>query len=268
MTSEIVAFRERHDHLKLALYGETKRVQAILPRRSGLTPERLFGIVLDACARTPALLECEQTSIVQAVLQAAEVGLELASPLGEAYLVPFWDGKAGCKKAQFIAGYKGLVKLAHNSPKVISVETVIVLRGDEFAVTRGTNASIVHIPGAADETVENVVAAYAVAHLKHGAVQFDVMRRDKLDALRARSKSKGRDGKEMGPWATDTIEMFKKCPLRRLSKMLPLTATAQRAIGYDEEIEPIGEQRSGFENGRVDALKAKLNGPLLLEDGK
>jgi recombination protein RecT len=71
---------------------------------------------------------------------------------------------------------------------------------------------------------------YAVAKLKDGGTQFEVMSRAEVDAIRARSKA-GRSG----PWVTDYQAMAQKTVIRRLFKYLPVSIEMQQAIGIDEK---------------------------------
>jgi recombinational DNA repair protein RecT len=70
---------------------------------------------------------------------------------------------------------------------------------------------------------------YAVAKLKDGGTQFDVMSKVEIDKIRARSKAGN-----FGPWKTDYDEMAKKTVIRRLFKYLPVSVEMQRAVGLDE----------------------------------
>jgi recombinational DNA repair protein RecT len=47
------------------------------------------------------------------------------------------------------------------------------------------------------------------------------MTADEVNGVATRSRSKDRNGNLVGPWATDTGEMWRKTALRRLSKRLP-----------------------------------------------
>src|SRR6185437_2021004 len=89
-------------------------IKALLPKH--LTPERMLKIALSTTARTPALLACTPQSIVLAVMQAAELGLEPGGLLGESYLVPYGS------EAKLIVGYRGLVALARRSGTLASIE--------------------------------------------------------------------------------------------------------------------------------------------------
>lgn len=71
---------------------------------------------------------------------------------------------------------------------------------------------------------------YAVAVLKGGGVQFEVMSRAEVEAVRAQSKA----GKS-GPWVTHWDEMARKSVVRKLFKYLPVSIEAVRAVEIDEK---------------------------------
>ena len=88
-----------------ALEPEIKRA---LP--SVITPERFTRMALSAINNTPKLAECTQMSFLAALMNAAQLGLEPNTPLGQAYLIPFQN--KGVLECQFQLGYKGLINLA------------------------------------------------------------------------------------------------------------------------------------------------------------
>lgn len=261
MSTALATLKDRHAYLTNALEQSRPRLAQVIPLSTGLTPSRAIAVVLDAVTREPSLLECEPRSIVRSCLQATEVGLELGSPLGEAYLVPFRNWKKGNRKeAQFIAGYKGLIKLVTLNERVELVEARLVREGDAFDYRLGTDAAIDHKPGKG--TIRNrgiVTHAYALVRYTSGRVQFDVMDRDELDRIRARAKAG-----DKSPWSTDTDEMFRKCPVRRLTKYLRLSPLAARAVDFDlrgeavlrGELDPDAE--GTFESGRARELRDML----------
>lgn len=75
-------------------------------------------------------------------------------------------------------------------------------------------------------------AVYAVARLQGGGVQFEVMSKAQVEAVRAQSKA----GKS-GPWVSHWEEMAKKTVIRRLFKYLPVSVEIQRAVTLDEAAE-------------------------------
>jgi len=200
---------------------------------------KMKGVVLSTFTRTPSLWECDPVSIARAVVEAAQAGLEPTGSLGGAYLVPFWNSKAGKREAQLIIGYTGLVKLARRSGDVTRCEARIVRQADEFDFGYGLDPFIHHRPalGLPEDAANPMTHAYAVATFRDGSKQFDVMSAAEILAIKARSKSKDKDGNPSGPWVTDEAEMAKKTVLRRLSKLLPLTIEAQRVLDAEESIE-------------------------------
>lgn len=260
--SAALVLAERHKRLANELEIARPRMDAVLPSGLGMSSARIAGIVLDACSRTPALLECETRSIVRATLQGAECGLEIASPLGEAYLVPFWNGRKGRKEAQFIAGYRGFVKLALAGDRYESIKSVLVRERDSFTWREGSDAKIVHEPGVGSERERGEVRfAYAIAKIKGGGEVFEVMDREALDRIRVNATSKARDYK--GPWVDHRDEMFRKCPIRRMAKTLELSELLRKAISFDDlgalargELGP--EALEGFVGTRAEDMKAAI----------
>jgi hypothetical protein len=97
-----LAIVEKRRDLEVGLNDMRDRLDALLPAGSHTTSARIVAIVLDATARDSSLLECTKGSILRAVAQSAEVGLEIASPLGHAYLVPFKNWKRNYRKAEVL----------------------------------------------------------------------------------------------------------------------------------------------------------------------
>ena len=56
-----------------------------------MTPERFTRIALSAVSNTPKLAQCTPKSFLAAMMNAAQLGLEPNTPLGQAYLIPYGD---------------------------------------------------------------------------------------------------------------------------------------------------------------------------------
>ena len=264
-TNALATNIDRMTNLSNMLEARRKRIEQVIPvAMAGFTPSRAIAVVIDACSRTPALLECDPKTIVRACVAAAEVGLELGSPLGEAYLVPFFNSRRGCKEAQFIPGYKGLIKLMSLDSRVSHVEATLVHAGDTFDWERGTSPRITHKPGAGTTRVRgDVVAAYAVIHYVHGLAAFEVMDMDELAIIR--DESRGKDKYKTGPWWKHTSEMYRKCPIRRMFKTARVSlhdhSLLSRAIEADEvaDLGAVGKLApDGFKGARAAEMKAML----------
>lgn len=182
------------------------QIAMALPKH--LTPERMFRVAMTAVQKSPALLDCDPISLIGAIIQASQLGLEPDGVLGAAYLVPYG------KQVQLIPGYRGLMDLARRSGYVLTIYAEPVYSGDEFRLTLGLDKDLQHTPAKGDRG--EFVGAYAVAKLRDGTREFVWMTKTEIDAIRRRSKASG-----SGPWVTDYVEMAKKTAIRRLCKTLP-----------------------------------------------
>lgn len=207
-----------------------------------LTPQRFYSIAYQSVARTPKLQECTISSILNCVMQAADLGLEIGGTRGQAYMVPFKNKHTGKREAQFIPGYKGLVHLAYLTGEVTKITARVVRERDFFEIQYGVDEHIIHKPAKGDRG--EPVGCYSIAWFTNGQVSFDYMEADEIKAIQDRSKS-GDDG----PWVTDPLEMGKKTVIKRHSKVWPTGSSAaamklsqaieldNTATGYDLETE-------------------------------
>jgi recombination protein RecT len=232
--TQIAPFKQKVATVRGMFSERQKQMQAVLP--SFLTPERLVTLALAAAQNTPKLLECTPISFVQAVMQAGRLGLEPDGLLGHSYLVPFKG------KVVLVPGYKGLLRLARNSGQISTIQAHEVCANDKFTFHYGLDPKLEHTPTAEDPG--EVVAFYAVARLKDGSTQFEVMWRRQVDAIRDESQGyqAAKRYNSPTPWDGYYAEMGKKTVLRRLLKMLPASVEAQQAISLDEQAEAGIEQ--------------------------
>jgi recombination protein RecT len=194
-----------------------------------LTPEKLTKVALVAIGKSPDLLDCDSHSILQCVMTAAQLGLDCSGVLGSAYLVPFKG------KATLIIGYRGLIDLARRSGEIDTIEAHVVREKDKFDIAFGLEPKLVHVPDLSADPGAAIIF-YAIARLKDGGRQVEVMTRAEVDAIRKRSRASS-----SGPWVTDYDEMGKKTVIRRLTKTLPLTAELASALAAEDEGEGFAE---------------------------
>ena len=203
-------------------------IAAMLPRH--LNAERLLKVAQIAATTTPALLECEIPSLISAIGQCAQMGLEPNTVLGHAYLVPFnaRKGDRWTKSVQVIVGYKGLIDLARRSGHIISIAAHEVREKDLFELEYGLEEKLRHVPSMQDRG--DIIGFYAVAHLKDGGHAFDFLPVSEVNTIRDGTQSKGK----YGPWKDHYVEMGKKTAVRRLAKMLPLSVEFAAAAAMDD----------------------------------
>lgn len=215
-----------------------------------LDADRLARIALTEIRKVPALAQCNQESFLGAVMQCAQLGLEPGNTLGHAYLLPFGNGKAkdGLANVQLIVGYRGMIDLARRSGQIISISAYTVHEHDEFSYQLGLDPDIKHVPANAERG--DVTHVYAVAKLKDGGVQFEVMSRYDIEQVRKSSKAGNN-----GPWVSHWDEMARKTVIRRLFKYLPVSIEMQTAVALDERAEAgIDQQNAAVITGEWETV--------------
>lgn len=176
-----------------------------------ITPERFTRIVLTAIRGNMKLGQCDRASLLAAIMQAAQLGLEPNTPLGQAYLIPYGN------QCQFQIGYKGLIDLAYRSGEVSIIQAQTVYANDEFIYELGLEAKLIHRPCMKGDRGD-AIAYYAIFKMKNGGENFAVMSKDDVIKF-AKAKSKAFND---GPWKTDFDAMAKKTVLKQVLKYAPI----------------------------------------------
>lgn len=200
---------------------------------SHLTPDRMARIAMTELRKTPKLQECDPMSFIAAIMQASQLGLE-PGIMGSCYLIPFFNSKLGKFECTFMPGYRGFLDLARRSGQIKSLVARAVYENDVFEYEYGLEERVTHKP-AMDERGE-LKAVYAVALLKDGGHQFEVMSKREIESVRQKSQ-----GKNAGPWTDYYDEMARKTVVRKLFKWLPCSVEMQKAVSLDE-LQEVGKQ--------------------------
>lgn len=195
-----------------------------------LTPERFTRIALSAINNTPKLTECSPMSFIAALMNAAQLGLEPNTPLGQAYLIPYKN--KGILECQFQIGYRGMIDLAYRNEHIQSIEAHTVYENDVFDYELGLNPRLVHRPSM--ETPGQIRLFYAIFRLDNGGFRFEVMNKNAIDAYAARY-SKAYDS-EFSPWKNNYESMACKTVIKQLLKYAPMKSDFQKAISMDETV--------------------------------
>lgn len=208
-------------------------IQRALPKH--LDSDRMMRLALTAFRLNDKLAECDPMSVLAAVVQASQMGLEIGLN-GEAFLVPF---KREC---QLIPGYQGLMKLARQSGFVDDIYAIEVYEKDEFDIDYGAERKLVHKPyrmrngfPAAKSARGALVGFYAVALLTNGKINFVHLANEDCEAIRDTSSGfrYAMSNNRSHPWITDYPEMGKKTAIRMLSKQIPKSPHLSLALSLD-----------------------------------
>ena len=197
-------------------------IKAALPRH--ITPERFARIALSELRTNPKLLECNPPSLMSAIVKASQVGVEIGSALGLASVVPYG------REATLIISYRGLIALARRSGEILSITARVVHENDDFQLEFGLDEKLRHVP-CITEDCGQITHVYAIAKLRDGGIQFDVMTIGEVEQIRKRSPAGNN-----GPWVTDFAEMARKTVVRRLFKYLPVSVELSDAIAADQDV--------------------------------
>lgn len=92
--------------------------------------KRFIATITSSVAVNPALQDCDAGTILAGALLGESLNLSPSPQLGQFYLVPFNDRKAGIKKAQFILGYKGYIQLAIRSGQYKKLNVLEIKQGE------------------------------------------------------------------------------------------------------------------------------------------
>ncbi len=186
-----------------------------LPRH--LDADKMIYDALETVRADSFLRQCEPLSIVQAVLEASQLGLMLGNKLGHAYLAPRRDKKSNTLKCQLLIGYRGFIALAHRTGKVSSIFPAIVHQGDQFSLKLGTGRQLAHVPLLDPSKRGDWIGAYAVVEFRDGRTDFEWMTRQEIEKVKQCSESAS---EAWSPWRRFEDEMIKKSPIRRMAKRL------------------------------------------------
>ncbi len=246
----------------LRMRGE--RMDEIIPGTAGVTGKQLCRIAQFEIQRNDALAECNPNTIINAVYDAARLGLMLGR---EAHLVPY---KRNC---QMIPDYRGFITLGYRSRLVRVLDAKAVFAADQFDVEEGSTMAIHHKPDYSIDrsNPEEILYFYAVAWLRDSPVPiFHVMNRMEVDRIRASSAMKNGV-----PWTQWYDRMGLKSAIKYLSdKRLPVTEIPGMAdlVEIDnraeagkvtrplegESDEALGEKIDEETKSRAEELKMKL----------
>lgn len=210
-------------------------VRAMMPEikkalPSVITPERFTRIALSALNNTPQLQQCTPMSFLAALMNAAQLGLEPNTPLGQAYLIPYKN--KGTLECQFQLGYKGLIDLAYRNGQMQTIQAQCVYENDFFEYEYGLEPKLVHKPASSNRG--ELVFFYGVWRATTGGYGFSVMSKEDMDSYAKKYSKAYSSG--FSPWKTSYEEMAKKTVIKQALKYAPIKTDFQRALSTDETI--------------------------------
>ena len=221
--TNLPAIKSPANNIRALLEKSKGQIAMALPKH--LNADRIIRVAMTSIQRTPKLLDCDPKSLIGAIIQSAQLGLEPDGVLGHAYLIPYGN------QVQFIPGYKGLIDLARRSGQVVSIGSHVVYSNEKFSLKFGFDETLEHEPLPPSKRGERK-GVYAVARLKDGSVHFEWLWSEEVEAVKSQSLKKMK--RPSGPWIDNEDEMWRKTSIRRLAKYLPLSVEFAKAAAVDE----------------------------------
>ncbi len=212
---------------ELVKYLERPEMRATLAKvlpASIMAPERFGRLALSALRTSDTLQRCDMMSVLACCVEAASMGLELNTPAGLAYMVPYKG------KATLVIGYRGLCALAYRSGMVKSITAHVRYENDQFEIEYGTDERLLHVP-TIDGDRGQALGAYAVIKTTTGGVVQRYLSESEILSARPAYWEKT-------PWNDKNpnvvAEMWLKTVVRRVAKLSPVSTEIQRAVALDD----------------------------------
>lgn len=222
--------------LQSQISGMAKEFERALPGKIGV--ERMMRIVMTAILKNPLLAQCEPTTFFGALLQSLQLGLEVNTPLGQAYLIPRKkndkNGRFLYWECNFQLGYQGLLELCYRSRRYEIISARIVYDGDDFDYQYGSHQYLSHTPR---YTSEKPVYAYGYYKLKDGGEDFVVWKYE--NALKHGEEFSDAFSSKYAPWQShsETQEaMVRKTMLKQVLHYAPKSVELSEASNADEHV--------------------------------
>ena len=207
-----------------------KQFATALPKH--INSDRFVRIAITTIRQNPKLAQCNQESLLGALMVSAQLGLE-PGVLGQCYLIPYG------RECQFQIGYKGMIELLRRSGQLKDIYAYSVYENDEFEMTYGLDRDLKHKPNLQNKG--NFIGCYCVAVLKDDARAFEYMTKEEIEAHGKKfSKTYGN-----GPWKTDFEAMAHKTVVKRMLKWLPLSVEFLEMANKDEKSFKVTDEKTG-----------------------
>jgi recombination protein RecT len=233
----------------------SKLLDVIMPNFAKTLPKqmdsnRFMQIFHNNVLKNPKIAQCSPTSIIMAVLTAAQVGLEPDGKL--ACLIPYENKFTGKLELQFQEMYQGIVDLICRDGFADFINAYEVRDKDVFELDYGnTTHPVTHKPCLLPDKGE-VMGYYAIVKLKArpgeiaAVMAYYMSRTDIIEHAKQHSKGYNKKTKMFsGVWLENEPPMCKKTVLLQLAKFIPKSPNLTKALDQDETSRSYVK---GFEN--------------------
>lgn len=194
---------------------------------------KFFSSMISAVQKTPELLKCDSTSVINSFMTMAQMQLMPSDVSGEAYVLPY-NGKA-----QFQLGYQGLVTLFYRAG-IRSIHADIVRENDKFTYKNGV---IEHEPDVFSDDRGKAKGAYVIITTQQGGIIHKVMSVKEIRSIGEKFSKSFKS--QYSPWNEKNdpeLWMWKKTVLKQAAKLVPKNETIMQAIHEDNKDSNVDER--------------------------
>lgn len=199
-----------------------------------ITPERFIRAAITSLQKEPKLMDANRTSLLAAMMDAAQDGLLLD---GRESFINVYSTNVGSKEApkyakvcKYMPMVYGIIKKVRNSGELASLTAEVVYKNDTFKYwIDDAGQHVEHSPDVFSDRGERV-GVYAMAKTKDGAVHIEPLSKDQVMAVKSKSNAP-----TSLMWTTFEDEGWKKSAIRRLSKRLPMSTDLETVIRRDDD---------------------------------
>lgn len=199
--------------------------------------QRFQQVVWTAMRQNPNLAACTPVSIISGVIAAAQLGLT-PNLMGQAWLIPYENRKAGTFEATFQIGWKGLVTIGARSEMLFHGDTVKA--ADELDYEHGLTPKLRHVKalGPGVKRGESYAWWASVRFHDNRLDDFAVIDKEHVEKRRLASKSPNSPA-----WVNWYDEMAIGKAIRELCRTLELPVELARAVDLDDRVLTIDDVR-------------------------
>ena len=225
--------------------------------------------LISAVSTNPALRECDGMTIISAALLGESLNLSPSPQLGQYYIVPFKDRKAGTTRGTFQLGWKGYYQLALRSGQYKNIDAVAIKEGELRSYDPITNH--IEIDPIGDEVErENAktIGYYAFFELINGFKKELYWSKEKMVAHAEKYSMGYKAHKGYTFWEKDFDGMALKTMYRQLiGKYGIMSVDMQKAYVNDMSIQP-DTTKEDAEPVFFDAVSTETSEPVDRETGE
>jgi recombination protein RecT len=252
--SNAVQTKDMVTAFKNQISNNEREFKAALPAH--IPVERFMRVVTTAVTSNADLLQADRRSLFEAATKAAQDGL---LPDGREGALVIYNTKVKeggkefwIKKVQWMPMIAGILKKVRNSGELSTIVARVVYAGDKFRNWIDDTGEHIEYEAGDEQDQDVVRKVFAMAKLKDGSIEVEVLSPNDIEKIRAASRSK-----DKGPWVDWWPEMAKKSAIRRLAKRLPMSTDLDDLIRRDDAL-------YDFEGAREDARIAHADRPTSL----